>query len=129
MMQRNQVVLYITGSVLVLVCPLVTARAGTTITVDSLADSFVLDGRITLREALVAANTDAAAADAPAGAGRDTIVFHPALFAAGPQTLNMAGTEYPVTRSVDIPQYTILWEYAAIELNGCRLYIWQQPGG
>ena len=54
------------------------------ITVDSLLDNFVpsyptTDGLITLREAIVAANTDSAVGDAPAGSGVDTIVFSPSL--------------------------------------------------
>ncbi len=55
-------------------------RMLTTITVDSFLDNFdpnnpTTDGVITLREAIVAANTDSAVGDAPAGSGADTIVF------------------------------------------------------
>ena len=55
------------------------------ITVDSLLDNFDPitpppdDGAITLREAIVAANTDAVAGDAPAGSGADTILFDGSL--------------------------------------------------
>lgn len=49
----------------------------TTLIVDTAADSdgSILDGRISLREAIVAANTDAAFGDAPAGNGPDEIQF------------------------------------------------------
>ena len=36
-----------------------TAAAGATITVSTLADNLATDGRVTLREAMLAANTDA----------------------------------------------------------------------
>src|SRR5688572_11796377 len=78
------------------------ALAGTTIVVNSLADTFANDGLVTFREALQAANSDTAGFDAPAGSGHDTIQFAPSLFASGPATLNMAGTEFGITSSVDI---------------------------
>ena len=46
-----------------------------TITVTSLGDTIATDGVVTLREAIEAANTDAASGDAPAGSGTDSIVF------------------------------------------------------
>ncbi|MCL4742617.1 MAG: hypothetical protein KJZ54_10485 [Phycisphaerales bacterium] len=45
------------------------------IVVDTLADNIDLDGKISLREALTAANTDAAFGDAPAGSLIDQIYF------------------------------------------------------
>jgi hypothetical protein len=63
------------------------------ITVTSLQDNLTSDGLITLREAIVAANTDSIA-DAmegmQAGSGADTIVFAQSLFSMGPQTLMLA---------------------------------------
>ena len=52
-----------------------------TLTVDISLDSTGLtsDGRISLREAIVAANTNSAFGDAPAGSGNDRIEFAPHL--------------------------------------------------
>jgi len=50
------------------------------ITVTSLIDNLFVDGEVTLREAIVAANTNLPAGDAPAGdVGIDTIEFAAAL--------------------------------------------------
>ncbi|XAM01113.1 PEP-CTERM sorting domain-containing protein [Phycisphaeraceae bacterium D3-23] len=76
--------------------------SGTDFLVTSLADTFANDGLVTFREALQAANSDAAFLDAPAGAGHDTISFDPSLFGGGPATLNMAGTEFLISDSLDI---------------------------
>ena len=54
----------------------------TQIMVTTLADSAGLDvpdGEVSLREALTAANRDQAFGDAPAGSGKDRIVFDPSL--------------------------------------------------
>lgn len=61
----------------------------TTYVVNSLGDSFVTDGLLTLREAIVAADTDSVQRDAPAGSGVDTITFDPALFNSGARTLTL----------------------------------------
>lgn len=63
-----------------------------TITVNSLSDAASDDGQCTLREAITAANTDAASGLAPgecaAGSGADTINFDPVVFAApGPHLI------------------------------------------
>ncbi len=47
-----------------------------TITVTGTGDTIAVDGFITLREAITAANTDAISGDAPAGSGADTIDFN-----------------------------------------------------
>ncbi|MHC4399502.1 MAG: Ig-like domain-containing protein, partial [Planctomycetota bacterium] len=57
--------------------------AGQTITVTSLFDQVLPDGKVTLREAVQAANTDSAVNEAPAGNGADTIDFDPSLFGSG----------------------------------------------
>ena len=56
-----------------------------TYVVDSLSDDVAADGRLTLREALEAANTNTAVADAPEGCEglADVITFSPALFTDG----------------------------------------------
>ncbi len=50
-----------------------------TITVTSAADTVADDGAVTLREAILAANTDASIDGSAAGSGADTIVFDPAI--------------------------------------------------
>ena len=64
-----------------------TALAGTTITVNTTADELNSDGDCSLREAIQAANTDAAVDACPAGSGDDTITLP-----AGTYTLSIAGT-------------------------------------
>ncbi len=62
----------------------------TLIIVTSLLDTIdASDGVVTLREAIQAANTDAAAGDAPPGSGNDVITFDASLKG---QTINTAGT-------------------------------------
>jgi len=51
----------------------------TVLTVDSLGDDIAVDGKVTLREAIQAANTDAQVGDAVAGNGADLIQFHASL--------------------------------------------------
>ena len=46
-----------------------------TITVTGNGDAVAADGQCTLREAMTAANTDAAVSDCPAGSGLDTVDF------------------------------------------------------
>lgn len=69
-----------TLAALALVMP---AAAATTITVTTAADVVAADGLCSLREAIIAANTDTAsggmAGECPAGSGADTINFSPAL--------------------------------------------------
>ncbi|MCR9199570.1 MAG: hypothetical protein NXI04_13060 [Planctomycetaceae bacterium] len=50
--------------------------------VTSAADNEVLDGQLTLREAVIAANTNAPYRDAAAGGAQDEIVFHESLLGA-----------------------------------------------
>jgi len=75
---------------------------GTAFVVSSLADTVADDGFPTLREAIQAANTDAAVNEAPAGNGADTITFAAHLFASGPQTLTLAGSELAITDDLAI---------------------------
>jgi CSLREA domain-containing protein/uncharacterized repeat protein (TIGR01451 family) len=56
--------------------------AGSVITVTSAADNTDVDGLITLREAIQAANTDMSVDGSTAGSGADTIVFDPSLIGA-----------------------------------------------
>ncbi len=52
--------------------------------VNSLDDNTSVDGKITLREAVYAANTDSQVGDCPGGSGADTIQFDPSLFTTPP---------------------------------------------
>jgi CSLREA domain-containing protein len=65
------------------------ARAAT-ITVTSLADNSTVDGQVTLREAILAANTDTSVDGSMAGSGPDQIVF-----AVGPGAIALNGTALP----------------------------------
>ena len=60
-----------------------------TITVNSLLDGATSAGQITLRQAIEAANTDASVNGSVAGLGADTIVFDPALFNGGAQSISL----------------------------------------
>jgi len=66
-----------------------------TITVTTLVDNTTVDGQVTLREAIQAANTDASVDGSTAGSGADEIVFDAALFGGGPGTISMNGTALP----------------------------------
>ena len=64
-----------------------------TITVTGTGDTIAVDGVVTLREAITAANTNAASGDAQAGeAGLDTIAFN--IPGTGVQTIRLA-TDLP----------------------------------
>ncbi len=77
----------------------------TVFVVNSLADTAnpVPDGQITFREALIAANTDQAFGDAPAGSGRDSISFDPDLNGrfTGPQNA-LQNRPFVITRPVEV---------------------------
>lgn len=49
--------------------------AQATITVTTPSDAIAIDGKCSLREAVIAANTDSAVNECPAGSGADTIVL------------------------------------------------------
>lgn len=68
-------------------------------TVDSLGDLVVVDGHVTLREALQAANLNQAQGDAHAGSSSnvDVICFSPSLNGG---TISLTGFELPITDSV-----------------------------
>ena len=78
---------------------------GRTYVVDSLEDTVAADDLVTLREALEAANTNAAVHDAPAGfdAWRsDHICFADALFENGPATLDMENGPFAISDTLTI---------------------------
>ena len=80
------------------------ASAATTIIVTTTADVLAVDGQCSLREAVIAANTDATTGDCQAGSGADTITFSPSL----PQpavftlTLTGAGEDNAATGDLDL---------------------------
>ncbi len=84
---RRRIVLFLALLMLALsgvLAPVTTARAAS-ITVNSNADTQADDGVCTLREAIVAANTDTAsgatAGECAAGSGADAITFDPPVWA------------------------------------------------
>jgi len=83
--------------------PLEDRRMLSLVTVNSLADVVAADGLITLREAIQAADTNAAVYDAPAGSSTepDTIQFDPTLFLEGGEpaarAITLAGGQFTVT--------------------------------
>jgi CSLREA domain-containing protein len=70
--------LALTTLLLILLVP-ASVHAATVITVTTTADVIAADGLCSLREAVIAANTDTATSDCPSGSGADTIVFSPIL--------------------------------------------------
>jgi CSLREA domain-containing protein/uncharacterized repeat protein (TIGR01451 family) len=74
-------------------------RVPTTITVTTTADTVALDGECSLREAIMAANTDTAVNECLAGAGPDTIVFSLGL---GTPTIDLTSPLPDVTESLSI---------------------------
>lgn len=68
---------------------LILPAKATIIEVTALSDAIAVDGRCTLREAVIAANTDAAVNECPAGSGADTVV----LAFSSTFTLSIPGTE------------------------------------
>jgi CSLREA domain-containing protein len=79
------------------VSPLPAAHAATTITVTTTADELNSDGDCALREAIHAANRDAAQDRCPAGNGADTITLP-----AGSYPLSLAGTLEDAARTGDL---------------------------
>ena len=79
-----------------------------TLVVDSTLDNFdanapATDGVVTLREAILAANSDTAVGDAPAGSGADTITFDANVFSGDANSLiRLGGTELVITESLTI---------------------------
>ncbi|MCC7146507.1 MAG: right-handed parallel beta-helix repeat-containing protein [Phycisphaeraceae bacterium] len=78
--------------------------SGTAYVIDSLLDTVAADGHLTLREAIEAANTNAAVNEAAAGSASETdsITFAPSLFAGGHADLILSGTELSITDDLSI---------------------------
>jgi CSLREA domain-containing protein len=80
------------------------ASASTIITVTTTTDVIATDGQCSLREAVIAANTDTGTGDCPAGSGSDTINFSPSLStpAIFKLTLTGANEENAATGDLDL---------------------------
>ncbi|MEL6108184.1 MAG: hypothetical protein AAFU85_19335, partial [Planctomycetota bacterium] len=86
--------------------PLENRRVLATLVVNSTLDNFnpsapATDGAITLREAILAVNSDTAVGDAPAGSGSDTITFDPMVFADF-ERIPLVGGELTISSSLTI---------------------------
>jgi CSLREA domain-containing protein len=79
-----------------------TAHADATITVNTIADLLADDGQCSLREAVIAANTDTATGGCPAGNGADTIVFDSSLPLPATFTLTLTGANEDNSASGDL---------------------------
>lgn len=90
------------------VVPISRVKAAATITVNSTADDQDNDGECTLREAIVASNTDtasgAAVGECIAGSGSDTIEFD--ISGTGLKTIHISSGLPSITRTVTIDGYT-----------------------
>jgi CSLREA domain-containing protein len=98
-------------AVLVLVLGAASGAQSSTIAVNSPADSLAIDGNCTLREAIIAANTDTAVDACPAGSGADIVMVPPGTYIL---TLVGAGEDAAATGDLDLT--------ASVELLG-------SPGG
>jgi CSLREA domain-containing protein len=85
------------ATALAFVVGIATGARGTTIPVDATADSLAVDGNCTLREAIIAANTDTAVDACPAGSGADVVVVP-----AGTYTLTLTGADEDAAASGDL---------------------------
>ena len=79
--------------------PLETRALLTVFVVDTPYDFVGLDGAVSLREAVLAANTDTATFEAPAGNGADEIRFAPGL---ADETIELNGIHLEITAPLTI---------------------------
>src|SRR5262249_8073472 len=94
------------------------------ITVTSTGDDIAMDGSITLREALTAANTNAPSGDAAAGdAGLDTILFNIAGAPGTVHTIKPTGELPIITEPVFINGYSQLGATANTAANGTNAFL------
>jgi len=84
------------------------ASAQTVIIVSTTADSIMDDGQCSLREAVIAANTDSATGGCPAGSGADIIQFDPSLSDPATFLLTMSGANEDNSVSGDLDLSGIL---------------------
>lgn len=84
------------------------AAAASMITVTTANDSLADDGQCSLREAVIAANTDSATGGCPAGSGADTILFDASLAVPAVFTLTLTGANEDASASGDLDLSGIL---------------------
>ena len=90
------------GACAIAVAAAMTSAHAAEITVSTLSDGILVDPRCTLREAIIAANTDTAFAGCPAGSGDDVIL----LAFTGNHELNTSGTGEDLAQTGDLD---VLW--------------------
>lgn len=88
--------------VLVLLFGVFPVHAAGTITVNTVIDQIADDGQCSLREAVIAANTDTATSGCPAGSGADTIVFDSSLPSPSTFILTLTGANEDASTSGDL---------------------------
>jgi len=95
-------------------------RADSSIIVTTTSDRIADDSLCSLREAIIAANTDNAFGDCLAGSGADRIVFDPALPAPTIFTLTLAGRDEnsALTGDLDISGTTTISSFTPITIDG-----------
>ena len=86
-----------TGATVALAVGLAASAQGATITVNATADSLAIDGNCTLREAIIAANTDAAVDACAPGSGADVV-----MLPAGTYVLTLVGAEEDAAATGDL---------------------------
>lgn len=82
--------------------------AASTIAVTSTVDSLADDGQCSLREAVIAANTDTATGGCPAGSGADVIIFNPSVTTPAVFTLVLTGPNEDSAATGDLDVTSIL---------------------
>lgn len=95
------------------------AVAASMITVTTVTDSLADDGQCSLREAVIAANTDSAIGGCPAGSGADMILFDASLAKPAVFTLTLTGANEDASASGDLDLSGIL----AIQGSGANQII------
>ena len=93
------VALLVTATVCAFYMPV---QAETVITVTTTGDAIAEDGQCSLREALIAANTDAPLGGCPGGSGADVILFDPALPKPALFVLTQTGVNEDAAQSGDL---------------------------
>src|SRR5262245_32343834 len=88
------------------------------ITVTSLVDDLSADGQVTLREAILAANTDSSVDGSVAGSGADTIEFAAGLFTGGDQTLTLSAPPVNDATSFGASAFVVDSEIAIVGPTG-----------
>jgi hypothetical protein len=107
-MKRNPVILgipigmFIAGLFLILSASYTQAKPTTTILVTTVSDVIASDGQCALREAIIAANTDSAVNECPAGSGADSISFDASLPVPAVFNLTLSGANEDLSATGDL---------------------------